>query len=548
MSSTTGMDDPTNPVGSPKNRNRKNQKLKDRKIRKLLTLEEVFTSEQKFLKYHVLTFPGIEIATELNVIKANKDIKEHLAHGYKISKLSKNSLLIEVSSEEQLQKLNKLTNVAGHPVTVQPHRTMNYTKGTIYSENLGNSTEEEILECLTDQGVIKIERMKRKQGNQLIDTHRYILTFKLNRLPRVVKLADWHHEIVDQYIPRPMRCLKCQRLGHLRKWCRHIEDTCANCCQNEHTSQTCNNASFCQNCKGPHPPASRECPAYLLQAEIIATQTREHITRYEASEIVKDRYVEQGKSFSFVVKQQSATVNPKNGRNPNDENNTPPTNPSVIADNTTVRLQNRYAAIRDTSEIPENTQPAIASKTNPQPAIAPKTNPQPAIAPKTKPQPAIAPKTNPQPAIAPKTNPQPAVASETKPKANDCRSKDSKISGKSKTSTTASDINKVESPRSAIKCPPSNLKEQKTTSRVVDYVSSDDSKEMDCSTSKKKRPLSTSQISINTSKDPPKKINRNEITSKDKGTSKQPNTSCVETYAKPMKPPDKKQRPFIWKS
>ena len=58
-----------------------------------------------------------------------KDIKKAIGLTGKISKLSKNSLLIEVLSENQLTKLKNIKKVEGHVVTVQPYKTLNFVKG-----------------------------------------------------------------------------------------------------------------------------------------------------------------------------------------------------------------------------------------------------------------------------------------------------------------------------------------------------------------------------------------------------------------------------------
>ena len=44
---------------------------------------------------------------------------------------------------------------------------MNQTKGTLYSEALFNSTEEQIITALKYQGVVKVEQMKRRNQENL---------------------------------------------------------------------------------------------------------------------------------------------------------------------------------------------------------------------------------------------------------------------------------------------------------------------------------------------------------------------------------------------
>lgn len=62
-----------------------------------------------------------------------------------------------------------------------------------------------------------------------------------------------------------------------------------------HIARNCTNDPNCVNCGGNHTPSDRECAAYKLKSEIIATQAREHITFQEANERVRERFVEEGR-------------------------------------------------------------------------------------------------------------------------------------------------------------------------------------------------------------------------------------------------------------
>ena len=190
------------------------KRIKDRKIRKLIPLEEIFKTERKYSTYYVINFPSVDIDSQLNVIATDKGIKTKIGNPQKITKMSKSVLLIQIASENQANLLKQINIIAQQPVTVEQHRTMNHSKGTVDSETMSRSTETEILDILKNQGVSKVERMKRRIDGALVDTHRYILTFNRTQLPSLIKLTDWHREIVEVYIPTPLRCVQCQRLGN----------------------------------------------------------------------------------------------------------------------------------------------------------------------------------------------------------------------------------------------------------------------------------------------------------------------------------------------
>ena len=187
-------------------------------------------------------------------------------------------------------------------VVVEKHRKMNSVKGTFKCPALSNSTESEILEAVREQDVIKVERMKRFSEGKLSDTHRYIFTFNRSELPQLLKLTEWHYEILEEYIPPPTRCSNCQKFGHLKKWCKKEEETCARCSVAGHRSNTCENYVKCANCGEDHYSTNRKCPEYIRRSEIMATKIKGKLTFREAEDEVRRRYHHEGRSFSSVVK------------------------------------------------------------------------------------------------------------------------------------------------------------------------------------------------------------------------------------------------------
>ena len=280
---------------------RKRQRLKEKRIRKLLPLEETFAQQPKYPKYHVIAFAGMDIEHDLNPIAADLDLKQKLGRLAKVAKLNKSSLLVELLSENQLQRIQGLTTVASHPVVVQEHRTMNTVKGEIYSPCLNECTEAYVTSALASQGVIRAERQKYMKDGVLHNKHKWILTFNCTKLPALVKLAEWHRELVYPHIPRPLRCTRCQKLGHTKKWCRQTVDSCANCSQQGHSVTTCENEPLCANCKAPHSSSSKDCPSYKFRCEVLATQVKLHLTYSEALDIVRERQPSSN-SYSGAVK------------------------------------------------------------------------------------------------------------------------------------------------------------------------------------------------------------------------------------------------------
>ena len=247
-----------------------------------------------------MKFPRLDLDTKLNVIATDKDLKAKIGNPSMIKKQNRDTLLIEVKSDAQGNKLKEITALHDQPVQVTEHKTLNTCKGTVYSETMSNSSLQELQDALKDQQVSKIERMKRRVNGVLKDTHRHIITFNKPDLPQVIKLTDWHHELIDLYIPNPMRCMNCKRLGHTKKWCRRTSPTCSKCAEEHDPALGCNKPLRCVNCSEEHNALERKCPFYQFKCEVLATQTRKRVSFPEAEEEVRERFRQDGKQFRFV--------------------------------------------------------------------------------------------------------------------------------------------------------------------------------------------------------------------------------------------------------
>ena len=108
------------------------------------------------------------------------------------------------------------------PVSVAPHPTKNSAIGVITCRELTDSTEEEVLSGMVDQGVTKVRRMNRKTNGKLVATNTFVLTFRTKVLPKTVRVG-WLSIRVRTYVPDPTRCYRCQRYGHVAKTCKGHE-------------------------------------------------------------------------------------------------------------------------------------------------------------------------------------------------------------------------------------------------------------------------------------------------------------------------------------
>ncbi|CAN7977252.1 unnamed protein product [Ixodes persulcatus] len=171
--------------------------------------------------------------------------------------MTSGDLLIEIKTSEQSTALLSLNSVSDYKVTVTPHRTLNTVKGVISEDDLLESTEDELVDGLSDQGVVAAKRISLRREGKEINTKHVILTFELSKIPESIK-AGYLNCRVRRYVPNPRRCFHCQRFGHSAQSCRG-KTTCAKCGQNDHLSDNCANPPHCVNCGEPHAAYSRSC-------------------------------------------------------------------------------------------------------------------------------------------------------------------------------------------------------------------------------------------------------------------------------------------------
>ncbi|GBN38828.1 hypothetical protein AVEN_265111-1 [Araneus ventricosus] len=215
-------------------------------------------------------------------------------------KLRSGDLLVEVASPKQAKQIAKLNSLSTIPVTVNPHATLNSSKGVISCGELLNESVEKINEELCSQGVTHVRRITIRRDGQLLNTKHLILTFDSAKLPEHIK-AGYMRLSVRTYIPNPLRCFKCQRFGHSKTSCRGTL-TCARCAEVGHESADCTRAEKCVNCKGEHTSFSRNCSAWKQEKEIISTKIKKQISYQEARKLIKSQTPTPGNSYVSVAK------------------------------------------------------------------------------------------------------------------------------------------------------------------------------------------------------------------------------------------------------
>ncbi|XP_055928714.1 uncharacterized protein LOC129959845 [Argiope bruennichi] len=217
-----------------------------------------------------------------------------------IKKIRSGDLLVEVNSMKQAKQIMKIKALADIKITVEPHKTLNSSKGVITVKELFNVPLEEIACELKPQGVTHARRIFIRRDGHLLPTKHLILTFRSPKLPVSIK-AGYINCPVRPYIPTPLRCFHCQRFGHTKTACRG-KLTCARCAEVGHDNAECNATEKCVNCKGNHTSYSRSCPIWKFEKEVIEVKFKEQMSYPEARRIVKARTTTSGNTYASAVK------------------------------------------------------------------------------------------------------------------------------------------------------------------------------------------------------------------------------------------------------
>ena len=203
-----------------------------------------------------------------------------------LKKTRNGNLLVEVDSRRQAENILKIKTFHTTKCRAYPHEKLNTSKGVIRSRELALATEDEIASALGKQGVTNIKRISIRKGEQRIQTNTYILTFNKRQTPKEVKIG-YCLERVEQYVPPPLRCFKCQKFGHHREACRGRQ-TCSKCGEKDpdHAEEDCLKEIRCANCQQDHPAYVRTCTVYQKEKEIIEVKHKRNVSFLEARRIV----------------------------------------------------------------------------------------------------------------------------------------------------------------------------------------------------------------------------------------------------------------------
>ncbi|GBO43133.1 hypothetical protein AVEN_129814-1 [Araneus ventricosus] len=238
------------------------------------------------VRFLIISLPNNELS-KFSPFAIEKALKGIGGSPKTVKRLKSGDILIETLSATQTKSFLLAKKFLDHPVNVSVHRGLNSSRGVVSEKELVGSSDTEILEELSSQGVTAVRRINIKREGKLIPTKHIILTFNSTKLPSTIK-ARFLSCPVKPYIPNPIRCFNCQRFGHSKTVCRG-KLTCSKCSVVGHSANDCTSDPKCRNCSQAHTADSKLCPQFKTEKKIQELRVRKNISYLEAKKLIPEQ-------------------------------------------------------------------------------------------------------------------------------------------------------------------------------------------------------------------------------------------------------------------
>ena len=203
------------------------------------------------------------------------------------------SLLIKAGNPTQAALLSHYKpSPEGNIKSISPHKSFNTVRGIVYSRDLFDYEDWEILE-LCPPSVYRVQKLKG-------DNNAILLTFTSNFIPDMIYI-DHSRIKVKKYYRRPTQCFKCYEYGHGHDKCKNYRK-CSHCSGEHEPVENCANTSHCFLCEGEHSPKSRNCPRYKFEQEVLDVANNQFISIGSAKQIVMGANKSPDSTYAKIIK------------------------------------------------------------------------------------------------------------------------------------------------------------------------------------------------------------------------------------------------------
>ena len=204
------------------------------------------------------------------------------------------NLLIKAGDRSQAMMLSKFKPQSGGDIqSITPHKYFNTVKGIIFSSDLCEFDEPEIL-ALCPETVYEVKKLG--------GVNDVILLFFNCPLPHDIRI-DHTRIKVKKFRAKPTQCHICFEYGHVKKYCPNKDsEKCKVCSSVNLCGEACEKEEFCFHCDGNHSPVSRKCPRYRFEEDVVETANNEHISIGSAKRIVMAANSSENSSYASAIK------------------------------------------------------------------------------------------------------------------------------------------------------------------------------------------------------------------------------------------------------
>ena len=191
------------------------------------------------------------------------------------------ALLVRTRASSQTATLMACREIAGLSISVATADRLNAREGVVRSEALVSLSNQELLDELAEQGVVRVQRLRSRNLEEWGPNPTIRMSFRGDTLPQAIR-CGYMVIAVDPWVPPPQHCRKCWEYGHPTQGCRRRDPICARCGRGHSEADCTREAPQCFKCGRAHPVWDRNCrfnrekreSHYFAQQEAKATHRR----------------------------------------------------------------------------------------------------------------------------------------------------------------------------------------------------------------------------------------------------------------------------------
>lgn len=257
----------------------------------------------------------------------------------------KNILAIDVTNRSALDVLSNVKVLDN--INVRCYKQDEYvsTAGVVY--DVDNSISDADLPILIKPATEGIAIL---QARRIGKSNCVKLTFKGDSLPSHVKVGHFR-QVVRPFVPKPLQCRKCQRIGHVSAVCTNTA-VCSRC-SGSHSSDACRAENQkCANCQGSHDASSKNCPYVKKEIKVLRQMVRDGSSHREAAAKVRRRRSRRRRSS------RKSTAIAKDAPRPPTVHKLPQTTSNTSSEDPTQKVSNVIASREEWPPLPRLDQPA----------------------------------------------------------------------------------------------------------------------------------------------------------------------------------------------